>query len=296
MRRYVSRSVALSAALLWAGGCAAPKQQQDEGLKSGGGHSSMSLSSGGSIAPEPDRNLPRKAPQLVIMLDLYDIAVPVGSVSGNDEFWKRVDEDRVDVAAHDLLLKNGVRFGIAHDREWSYFKGLLAAHPEAQSTRRSSEAGKEGYVELTMRTAVAEQNLFGIDDKGVDWGRRFEKCDDLLGISFILSTHNVGETTVKACPIVRGLRETYNVSVLNNEQTQIEPRHIDHLYDMRLEAAIPMNDFLIIAPSKEAATLSTSLGATFLFTDGQAAPLEHVLIAVPRTFRSDEPPPSMMGR
>jgi hypothetical protein len=160
----------------------------------------------------------------------------------------------------------------------------------------TSEAGREGYYEMAMRTGVAEQNLFGIDDKGVDWGRRFEKCDDLLGISFVLSPHNVGETMVKACPIVRGLRETYNVSILNNEQTQIEPRHIDHLYDMRLEAAVPMNDFLIIAPSKQAATLSTSIGATFLFGDGPAAPVEHVLIAVPRTFRSDEPPPSMMGR
>jgi hypothetical protein len=235
-------------------------------------------------------------PQIVILLDVYDLTVPAGAVSGNDEFWKRVDEDQVDIGAHDLLLKNGIRFGLGHDRDWPYFKGLLAKHPEARQTRLRSEPGNEGYMEIPLRTGIAEQNIFGIDDHGVDWGRRFEKCDNLMGISFVVSPHSVGEAVVKACPIVRGLRQIYNVSVLNNEQTQIEPRHADHLYDMRLEAAIPMDDFLIIAPSKQASTLSTSIGASFLFSDGQVEPVEHVLIAVPRSFRSDEAPPSMMWK
>ena len=65
---------------------------------------------------------------------------------------------------------------------------------------------------------------------------------------------------------------------------------------MGLEAAVPMNDFLIIAPSKQAATLTTSIGFTFLVSEGPTAQVEHVLIVVPRTFRSDEPPPSMSGR
>src|SRR5260370_20561739 len=110
-------------------------------------------------------------------------------------------------------------------------------------------------MELRMRTGVAEQNLFGIDDQGVDWGRRFEKCDDLLAISYIASPHHLGQTVVKASPIVRGLRQSYSVSILNNEQTLVESNHTDHLYDVRLEAPIPLDDFLLIAPSKQAATL-----------------------------------------
>jgi hypothetical protein len=288
------RTVLTTLVVLLAAGCA--PHAQDEGLKTGGGRSSLSLRSGGSIAPEPDKDAPRRVPQLVILLDVYDLTVPLGAISGNDEFWKRVDEDAVDVAAHDVLLKNGVRFGLAHDRDWSYFKGLMGGHPEAVCKRMTSQPGREGYLELPIRSGVAEQSLFGIDDKGVDWGRRFEKCDDLLGISFVLSPHHVGETLVKACPIVRGLRETFSVSVLNTEQSQIEPKHVEHLYDMHLEAVVPMNDFLIIAPSRQAATLTTSVGSIFLVSDGTTAPVEHVLIAVPRTFRSDEPPPSMAGR
>src|SRR5579859_514682 len=111
MRRMVTASLTM----LLAAGCA--PRAQDEGLRTGSGHSSLSLRSGGSIAADPDKDAPRRAPQLVILLDIYDVTVPLGAISGNDEFWKRVDEDQVDVAAHDLLLKNGVRFGIAHDRD-----------------------------------------------------------------------------------------------------------------------------------------------------------------------------------
>jgi len=288
------RTVTTTLILLVAGCASSTPSAQQEALKRGGAHSSLSIRSGGAIAP--DLGAPRKVPQLVTLLDVYELTVPVGAISGNDEFWKRVDEDQVDVTAHDVLLKNGVRFGIAHDRDWSYFKGLMGGHPEAMCKRMTSDIGKEGYLELPVRTGVLEQSLFYIDDKGVDWGRRFEKCDDLLGISFVLSPHHVGETYVRACPIVRSLREIFNVTVLNTEQSHIEEKHIEHLYDMRLEAVVPMNDFLIIAPSKQAAALTTSIGSTFLVSDGNTAPIEHVLIAVPRTFRSDEPPPSMSGR
>ena len=297
MRRMLMGLVTVAAVA----GCG-PRADLDEGLKSGGGHSSLSVRAGGSIAPPPppppaapDPAAPRRAPQIVIILDVYDLTVPSGAISRNDEFWKRVDEDALDVASHDVLLKNGVRIGLGHDRDWTYFKGLLARYPDARQQRLRSKLGQEGYLELPMRTGIVEQILIGLDDQGVDWGRRFEKCDDLLAISYIASPHHPGETIVKACPIVRGLRQSYNVSVLNNEQTQIEPKHTDHLYDMRLEAPVPLDDFLIVAPSKQAATLTTSVGATFLTSDGASEPIEHVLLMVPHAYRSDEAPPPQIN-
>jgi hypothetical protein len=266
----------------------------DEGLRSGRGHGSLSVTSGGAIAQPSlaDPNTARRTPHVVIVLDVYHLMLPAGAVSNSEEFWKRIDEDGIDIGTHDLLLKNGIRIGLGHDNDWPYFKGLLGKHPSARQTRLSSEPGKEGYLELEMASAIPEQSIFGIDDHGIDWGRRFEKCDDLLGISFIASQHNPGEVLLKTCPIVRGLRQTYSVSVLNNEETQIEPKHAEHLYDMRCEASVPVDNFLIVAPSRAARGLSTSLGATFLFSEGKAEPIEHVLILVPRAFRTNQPLPA----
>ena len=272
-------------------GCAARPAiiKTDDGIRSGSGHSSMSVSGAGSIIQEkkPDPHGARRIVPVVIAMDVYHLTVPAGAISRNDEFWKRVDEDRIDIGIHDLLLKNGIRIGVGRDADWSYFKGLLGKYPSARSSRGRTEAGREGYVELEMKTGIPEQVIFGIDDHDQDWGRRFEKCDDLLGISFIASTHNPGEATVKVCPIVRGLRRYFRVSVYN-EESQFELTQPERLYDMRIEARLPLNDFLIVAPSA-AAKMSTSMGHAFLMTDGQAEPIEHCLVIVPRAYRTDDP-------
>lgn len=259
-------------------------------LRSGSGSSSRSLNAGGSIAPAPAPDLatPRRAIPIVIVLDVYQLTAPYGAISHNDEFWKRVNEDAVDIGTHDLLLKNGIRVGVGRDGDWPYFKGLLGKYPSVHQTHLRASPGREGYIEMTMKQGVPEQNIFGLDDQNNDWGRRFEKCNDLLGISFIASPHNPGATIVKVCPKVVGLRRFFHVSILNNEETQVDLNHFEQLYDMRMEAMLPLNDFLIVAPSKQA-SISTSLGATFLLNDGKTEPVENVLIIVPRPYRTDEP-------
>lgn len=266
----------------------------DNALHRRGGQSSISVTAGGAIAQQPpkhDPGAPRKIPHLVVVLDIYHFTAPIGAISNNEEFWKHVDEDTLDVAVHDLLLKNGLRTGIAHDEDWTYFKGLLAKYPSIRQTRLRSEPGKEGFLELPMRTDVPEQSIFGIDDHGVDWGRRFEDCDDVLTISYIAATHNPERTIVKVCPLVRGTRQSLSVSVLNNDEIKVDRKYPQHLYDLRMEASIPLNGFLIVAPSRDASILSTSLGSTFLVSDGAIEPIEHVLMMVPRAFQIEETVP-----
>jgi hypothetical protein len=286
----MNRLFLLLAPLALAGCAARPTvAPTDDGLRTGFGHSSATVSGAGSnaLVKAPDPHGAKRLMPVVIAMDVYHLTVPANAISRNEEFWKRVDEDRIDIGIHDLLLKNGIRIGVGRDADWSYFKGLLGRYPSARSARGRTEAGKEGYVELEMKTGVPEQVIFGLDDHDQDWGRRFEKCDDLLGISFIASTHNPGEATVKVCPIVRGIRRYYRVSVYN-EETQFELTQPEHLYDMRIEARLPLNDFLIVAPS-EASRNSSSMGHTFLITDGQAEPIEHCLVIVPRAYRTDDP-------
>src|SRR5277367_3566362 len=49
----------------------------------------------------------------VVQLDIYQLEVPFGALSRDDEFWKRVDETQINPADYDVLVKNGVRVGIA---------------------------------------------------------------------------------------------------------------------------------------------------------------------------------------
>ena len=270
------------------GGCAAHPPGPIRGT--GGGNSSIELRGSGSIAtpPKPDPNAARHVVPIVLMLDVYHLTVPAGAVSRNDEFWKHVDEGRVDVATYDLLFKNGVRVGLGRDSDWGYFKGLLGQYPTARQQRLRTEPGKQGYFEVPIRTGVQYQNLFWLDDHDGLVARTYERCDDLLAISFEASTHRPGEAVVKLCPLVRGLRREFHVSVMNNEEIEIDQKHPEQLYDLRLESVIPLNDFLIVGASKQA-KLPTSIGNTFLVTEGRTEPIEHVLVVVPRVFRIDDP-------
>lgn len=269
-------------------GCAAHPGSPVRGT--GSGSSSVELRGAGAIAsrPRPDPDAARRAVPTVVVLDVYHLTVPAGGVSRNDEFWKHVDETRIDVATYDLLLKNGVRAGLGRDTEWGYFKGLLGEYPSARQQQLRTEPGKIGYFELPMRTGVAYQNLFWRDDHDGVIGRTFEVCDDVLAISFEASTHRPGEAVVKVCPLVRGLRREFHASVMNNEEIEIRQKQPEKLYDLRLVSVVPLNDFLIIGPSPQA-RYPTTIGNTFLMTDGKTEPIEHVLVIVPRIFRTDDP-------
>src|SRR4051812_9017005 len=39
-----------------------------------------------------------------VNLSIYHLRIPLGAVSGSDEFWKRVDEHAVDVSTYDVLI------------------------------------------------------------------------------------------------------------------------------------------------------------------------------------------------
>jgi len=76
------------------------------------------------------------------------LQVPYGTVSRNEQFWKRVDEQCVDVGTYDLLFKNGVRVGQAPISEWDYFRQVMEAHPAV--TKANTLVGVEGKpIELT---------------------------------------------------------------------------------------------------------------------------------------------------
>src|SRR5690348_11604391 len=57
---------------------------------------------------------------LIVYMDVNRIKVPFGTISANEAFWKRIDENVVDVATYDTLYRNGLRVGVAPGAEWPY--------------------------------------------------------------------------------------------------------------------------------------------------------------------------------
>src|SRR4051812_20023928 len=79
------------------------------------------------LQPQPS-NAPldaAAATPYVFHVEMFLINPPAGSFSGNEDFWKTIDEQCVDPATADLLQRNGVRVGVAPLQELENFAKYL---------------------------------------------------------------------------------------------------------------------------------------------------------------------------
>lgn len=236
-----------------------------------------------SAAPAPNR-------LRVVQLDVYHLEVPLGAISRSEEFWKHVDEQAIDIGTYDLLRKNGWRVGIAPSNEWGYFRDIIDAYPASSKPHgiTTGTTGGGGHMELPMKEGVPYQVLWYFNDYNQLHGFSFERCDNLLNISLHQVPRRPGEARVTVCPTVRSLRKRYEVT-RRNEEREIRYIHPERLYNLNLQVDIPINHFLVIAPSPE--VKFKSLGATFLVRDGHAEQAEYVLLMVPRAAELEETTP-----
>jgi hypothetical protein len=264
---------------LCAGGCGG---KTDTNAKRSG----ISVELANAFAGEVDRSLSSR-PAAVQALDVYEVTVPFGAVSRSSEFWKRVNETSVDVATYDLLQKNGFRVGVAPAGEWAYFRAIIEQHP-AVTRHTVVTGGAEGSLELSMKQGVEYQNLAYLTDDNTLLVRTYERCENLLAVSFQPAPRRPGQVRMTMCPLVRSSRRKFEVSV-TDEEREYDYVRPERLYDLNLCADIPLDGFLVVAPST-LARFSSNLGSTFLVDGGATEKTERVLLMVPRPTKQQQPP------
>jgi hypothetical protein len=277
MGLLLTLSLAVGASL--APGCAGNPQHE---VKSARNRLDLANAFGGGA----DRRL-SSDPLKVHCLDVYQLTLPLGAVSRSEEFWKRVDEQGVDIGTYDLLQKNGFRVGVAPASEWPYFRGILDQYP-AVTKKTTVTAGESGALELMMKTGVPSQYLFYLTDDNTLMGRSYDRCENLLSVTFQSAPRKPGQVRVTMCPLVRCTRGEFQITV-NNTEREYEYVHPERLYDLNLCCDVPLQGFLVVAPSTMAKWDAT-LGNAFLVDGGAAERFEHVLLMVPRPTQVQEVP------
>jgi hypothetical protein len=298
-----SNAALLCLALAGCGGAAVPAPQSSA--------SGISVSDGGiqprvvqlstlaqdaNLENDPTHAIPRDAAGPVrelFRIDVYQFTAPLGTLGRNEDFWKRIDEQCVDVGTYDLLFKNGLRVGVA---PMSEFEGIHKHITADTSCRIMSVTGTVAkQVQLETRKDLIEENIFQFNSSNEPIGRTYERCTNLLNLSFEPTPRKPGSVRVKLCPMVRSSRTQLEFTVLNDER-ELEWVSQESLYDLNLRVDIPPDTFFILAPSSDANRL-TSVGHAFLTEDGGTEQLEQVIVLVPRPMNADDPltPPSSKG-
>src|SRR5688572_27677852 len=128
MKPLLLRTLLISACALALVGCSASNNGGEAAAPTAKGKSSAT-----PPVPRKDKDpvfatdvadaAPARAP--IVRLDVFRPILPLGAISRSEEFWKHIDEQRIDVGTYDLLRKNGWRLGIAPNAEWPYFRDIL---------------------------------------------------------------------------------------------------------------------------------------------------------------------------
>jgi hypothetical protein len=243
-----------------------------------------------SRAPAAPRDA-APSPQLFYHLFVFRIAAPLGTISGNEMLWKPVDEQVVSPATYDLLWKNGIRVGTApregrrhHDQ-----------HRENNPDTISSVVGFEAqHIELAATRDIPQQNVFYLDQQNTLHGRSFDRCDNVLYLSFNAAPRRPGLVRITLSPAVLSFRKRLEYS-LSSDRGDREIRFFapKTYYDVNLRVDLPMDRFLLVAPSPEA-SIETSLGHLFFTTQTPTERLERafVIMVKARPVEGALPPPS----
>ena len=219
--------------------------------------------------------------------DIYHLQVPFGTISRNADFWKHVDENAVDVATYDLLLKNGVRVGQAPVAEWEYFRQIMSQYP-AVTKQTSLVAAEAKPVELPVRKEQPFQDVWYFNARNELRGQSYDACENVLNVTFQQTPRKPNTMRVTLCPVVRAKMKRLEFSPLNNE-IEVTYTAPERLYDLNLRTDVAVGDFLIVAPGSEA-TWRTSVGNNFFITDGPTERMENILLIIPAPMQIEQAP------
>ncbi len=249
---------------------------------------------GGDQATVAPKSLdPRSANAAVYAyLDIYQLSVPYGAISGNEQFWKRISEQSVDIMTYDLLYKNGIRVGEASLSDWDYFKPIINQYPTTSRTSTlTNTPGKA--MEIEIKKDIPGQTLFYFNNYDMLQGRTYDQSDNLLAVSYEPAPRRFGAVRVTLCPVIRATRKRLEFTVRNDER-EIQYVTPERLFDLNLTADVPPGHFLVVAPSPQALD-ATSVGRAFLTLDGKTERLEEVFLVIPRAFTAKVQPATAPG-
>jgi len=213
----------------------------------------------------------------VVQVYMLQLAVPFGTVSKNDEFWKLVDENVVDEPTAVMLSKNGLRVGRAQVADWPRFKDILDRDAAYSRTSRITGVSGIGVSPLDMTGQLDRQRIFALLPDG--WaGRTFGVSKDLFYFSFAWVPQQPDVLRVNVCPVVMSLRQRMDYTLTDDPVAEpaVDPARY---YDLGLRADIPPNQFLIIGPSPTVAEPDT-IGSNFLVQNRPSDRLEQLIIVV----------------
>jgi hypothetical protein len=190
------------------------------------------------------------------------------------------------VAQHDILFTNGFRVGVAPREDWDYFKAILERDTVISQLTGSGGLGGSS-MEMPFKQAVPEDTIFYLHPTKGLVGQIYDKHDEAMNITFKPVPRHPGDVRIGATPVFISQRTEIFYTARNEAEPTTMFGHKHYEFDLNLQVDVPLDRFLIIAPSADASDLSASLGHKMMCFNVNGEQYETVLILSPQPFVFD---------
>ena len=225
---------------------------------------------------------PQVTPSLIYAVDVWELLLPLESISADEAFWKRVNEQVVDITARDRLDKNGIRVGALPLSDVNFLTDLV----EQRKGKKTSLRGTVNkQIELPVNASVEHQTLLFINRYNRAVGHSYDRCSNFFYFSFEPSPRRPNQIRLALTPAVRGGKRRMSFSLTGKTDRELKSENVESLYDANIVLDLPLSDLLVVAPSGES-RVTSSLGHAFLIAATPAQRFERVIIVIPKAFRA----------
>ncbi len=270
-------------------GCLGPSPTQPNASRSAdrdnASESSASTSSPPAARTRTDSIDAVETPRKVYQIQMYRVTAPRGTLTRNENLWRAMDEEVLSLSTRDLLDKNGILAGVA---PLSELDGLMDVLESPEITQSSLIGTRAVRFEIEMRRGVRQQTLMWFDQTGALRGRDYDQSTNLLAVSFRQTIRRPDHVSITLAPLVRSERRQLQIGPQGGER-EIQFTQPESIYDLGASVDLPLDHFLLIAPSQQA-NLDSSVGRHFFTQDEPEQRLEIALLIVPTVRTKIETP------
>ena len=212
-------------------------------------------------------------------LRVYELSLPTGQVSDNEQLWRRIDEQAVGVGAYDLLWTNGLRVGVAGNEEMSHVAETLARN-EAPMQQIFGGSETLQIQQLPVGEQLPRQTVFWFDQDKQPVGRTFRDVELKLNVAFEPAPGQRNAVRIGVRPVVKGLQRETRVRA-NGQDYLVDEGYESTPLDVQVLADVPLGSFLLVSPSPDG-QWDTSVGKVFFADQNDGEPMERILLIVPQ--------------
>lgn len=224
-----------------------------------------------------------------VVLSVFHVYVPQEQHASAGLIWRHLREDLPGAEAGLRLRRNGIRFGVGHDRSWDAIRAAI----EAIEGRRTSETSRvmlrPGFpLALELNPRSHEQTIFCIGPDGTLSGGTWRDGRSVLLVQHAVDVQRPERVHLLVVPTLIQESAEGRWTQDASGAWQLAPAQSQRAFSAASFAApLEPGEFLLIAPSAEA-RVSGLIGHEFLTRESEGRVFELFLFIRPEVVRVAE--------